>query len=446
MSKAVVHPIPRPDAAAASRAGLAFFGERSILGALAALHQALGDVFQLPLPGFSSVVLVGPEANRFLLTESRNQFVWRAEGDPVTRLLREGILVSDGAFHDDLRQIMTPGLHHRLFERFVGAMWRTTDLVTSRWRDGAQIQVLDEMRRIALGIVTETLFGDDVSRQVDQLWRAILQTIRYISPGPWVIWPEIPRPGYGRALRRMDEYLYHLIAQRRARAGAQRGDEPDLLGILIDAGMNDELIKDQMLTMLIAGHDTSTALLAWALHLLSRHDEAMARARTEVEGALGAGAPGMADMQRLSYLDQVIKETLRLYPPIHLGSRIAVADVAFREFVIPAGARVLYSIYLTHRDKTYWPNPEVFDPDRFAPENASQRQAYTFLPFGAGPRNCIGAAFAQVEAKVVLARLLQRFAFLPVGGPVKPRMRATLEPNLGALVEVRRLEHGAFGA
>ena len=431
--------IPSPDAAAARRAARAFFRERNVLGAFEALHQTLGDVFQLPLPGFSGVVLVGPEANRFLLMDAREQFLWRAEDDPVTRLLREGVLVTDGALHDALRQVMAPALHRSLFERFVVGMWRNADRVTSCWGDGARIHPLDEMRRIALCILTDALFGDDFSRQVKPLWRAILRTIRYISPGPWLIWPEIPRPGYRRALRRMDAYLYQLIGQRRAAPGASSEDGPDLLSVLIASGMDDELIKDQLLTMFIAGHDTSTALLAWALHLLSRHDEAMSRARAEIETTLGREPPQMADVRRLSYLDRVIRETLRLYPPIHLGSRIAVDDVAFRDYLIPAGTRVLYSIYLTHRDERYWPNPDAFDPNRFAPENAGQRPAYTFLPFGAGPRNCIGAAFAQVEAKVVLARLIQRFAFRPVGGAARQRMRATLEPHAGALVEVRRL-------
>src|SRR6185437_13589714 len=292
----------------------------------------------------------------------------------------------------------------------------------------------DEMRRIALCILTDALFGDDFSRQRNALWRDILRTIDYISPGLWLIWPGIPRPSYQQALRRMDEYLYQLIAHRRARPNIA----PNLLSMLIDSGMDDELIKDQLLTMFIAGHDTSTALLAWTLYVLSTHDDVMARAQAEVETVLGAEPPTIANVRQFSYLDRVIKETLRLYPPIHLGSRIAAVDIAFHDHLVPAGTRVLYSIYLTHRDEKYWPAPTVFDPDRFSPENAGHRQAYTFLPFGAGPRNCIGAAFAQVEATIVLARLLQRFAFRYVGGAVRPRMRATLEPNPGVLVEAQR--------
>jgi cytochrome P450 len=141
-------------------------------------------------------------------------------------------------------------------------------------------------------------------------------------------------------------------------------------------------------------------------------------------------------MRQLPYLDRVIKESLRLYPPIHLGSRIAATDIPFREYVIPAGTRVLYSIYLAHRDPRYWPAPETFDPDRFTPERASGRPAYVYLPFGGGPRNCIGAAFAQLEARLALARLLQRSTFKMAGAPVRPHMGATLAPGRHARVAV----------
>ncbi len=232
----------------------------------------------------------------------------------------------------------------------------------------------------------------------------------------------------------MDGYFREIIARRRA----QPGRATDLPGLLIAAGMSDELIRDQLFTMFIAGHDTSAALLAWSLALLASHPESLARAHAEVDTALGADTPTYAHTRQMPYLDRVIKESLRLYPPIHLGSRIAATDIPFREFLIPAGTRVLYSIYLAHRDPRYWPAPESFDPDRFLPENAQGRPAYTYVPFGGGPRNCIGASFAQVEARIVLARLLQSYTFKPIGAPPRLRMRATLEPKNGAPVEVYR--------
>src|SRR5579885_1863007 len=191
--------IPKPDTATAWSTLRALRRDRHIFSALEVLHEQLGDVFQLPLPGFRSVVLVGPEANRFLLVESRESLRWRAERDPVTRLLRQGVLVTDGTFHDELRQTMNPSLHRTMFEGYLQAMWQATDRVSGAWGEGARIDMLAEMRRIALLILTDTLFGEDFGPHVNTLLPAVLRTIRYISPGPWLLRPGIPRLGYRRA-------------------------------------------------------------------------------------------------------------------------------------------------------------------------------------------------------------------------------------------------------
>lgn len=179
--------------------------------------------------------------------------------------------------------------------------------------------------------------------------------------------------------------------------------------------------------MLVAGHDTSTALLSCAFYLLAIHPDVMARVHDEVDHVVGPDTLTLAQMSNLTYLDQVIKETLRLYPPIHLGSRTTIADIAHPDGTIPTGTRVLYSIYLTHRDGAYWPDPEHFDPERFSPDEARLHSPYQYLPFGGGPRNCIGRAYTQVEAKIVLARILQKFDLSFVGGVVRPHMGATFE-------------------
>jgi cytochrome P450 len=215
------------------------------------------------------------------------------------------------------------------------------------------------------------------------------------------------------------------------------GDEPrDLLGLLIKADLNDDLIRDQLLTMLIAGHDTSTALLAWTLYLLGSHPDAMRRSREEVDTALGAEPPGATRMKRFEFIGHVIKESLRLYPPIHLGSRVAATDLEYDGYHIPAGERVIYSIYLTQRHKEYWPDPHRFDPDRHG--SGGQQTPYAWLGFGGGPRNCLGAGFGLLEAKVVLARLLQSFELALVEPHVHPHMGATLEPRPGVRMRVRR--------
>jgi cytochrome P450 len=427
-------PIPTPTGEAAWYALQRWVKTQDVLAALESIHHALGDVFALPLPGFNAVMLVGPEANRFVLVDERENLRWRAERDPVTRLLRHGVLVEDSATHDDLRRQMNPALHRKMIDGYVEVMVRSCDQVIDAWGDNSTIDMLVEMRKVALLILTGTLFQEDFTPHLTSLWQSILRSIQYISPGPWLVWPEIPRPGYRRAIRKLDDYLYRLIAERRAHVG----DSSDLLGALINSGMKDDLIRDQLLTMLIAGHDTSTALLAWALYLLAMHGDLQAQARAEVEQVLGAGEPTTEGIGQLVYLDQVIKETLRLYPPIHLGSRIAATDLTFQDYSFPTGTRILYSIYLSHRHEGYWPNPARFDPDRFAPEEVRRRPAYLYLPFGGGQRNCIGMAFAQVEAKVILARLLQKYELRYAGNHLRPRMGATLEPHPGVRITVRR--------
>ena len=426
--------IPTPAGDAAWQALQSLIKDRNVLAALEAIHGALGDIFRLPLPGFDAVMLVGPEANRFVLVEGRQNFRWRAEHDPVTALLRHGVLVEDGEAHDALRREMNAPLHRKMIDGYVESMWRDSDQVIDQWTSATPVDMLVEMRKIALLILTDTLFKEDFTPHLQPLWQSILRNIQYISPGLWLIWRNAPRPGYRHALRQMDDYLFQLLVARRANLG----EPSDLLGGLIASGMGDDLIRDQLLTMLIAGHDTSTALLAWATYLLATHQDVQARVFAELSQVLGTRAPTVADVGQLTYLDQVIKETLRLYPPIHLGSRITATDVEFQGYPLPAGTRILYSIFLSHRHPAYWPDPHRFDPERFSPENTRQRPPYVYMPFGGGPRNCIGTAFAQVEAKVVLARILQKYALRFVGNHVRPRMGATLEPHPGVRVEVQR--------
>jgi cytochrome P450 len=428
-------PIPVPTAEAGTRALAAILSQRSVLPALSVFHEELGDVFQISLGAFNPVFMVGPDAARFVLVQGRDKLLWRPPDDPVTRLLRNGLLMTDGEQHDTLRRTMNPALHRKRLDDYIESMWRNTDRVMLDWSTAAgPVDMLVEMRRIALLIVMETLFRVDMLPDLDRLFPVILDVIRYISPGLWTVWPNSPRPGFRRSLEDLDAWLYKIIGERRAEDSP--GD--DMLWALIDApGMSDDLIRDQMLTMLIAGHDTSTALLAWTLLHLGQYPEVAQRVRAEVDSIVGRQIPTQDSVADLEYLDRVLSETLRLYPPIHIGNRIAATDIEYENYRIPKGTRVVYSIYLTHRHRDYWEDPHAFDPDRFAPENRRSIPPYAFLPFGGGPRNCIGAAFAQVEAKIVLSRILQRFDLELVSDHIRPHMGATLEPHPGVRMRVR---------
>jgi cytochrome P450 len=417
---------PSPAGATGWRALRALAAGHGPLGALRAVQHDLGPVFQLPIPGFNPVVLSGPEAARFVMLEAREALSFRLDRDPVAHLLRHGLLIEDGAAHDALRAHVEPALHRRQLAGHVEAISRQAAETSATWGDGRVVDVLAAMRSATLLILAERLFGVDLRPDLPRLWGPIQRLLAYISPGLWLVWPNAPRPGFGGARRAVDAYLFGLIAARRAQP---RGDG-DLITTLVEAGLEDDLIRDQLLTLLIAGHDTSTALLSWALYELGQHPQVQARARAEVRGVLGASTATLESLRGLPYLEAVIKETLRRHPPIHISNRLIVREAEFGGFRLPAGRRLLFSIYLTQHDPAYWPAPDRFDPQRFyLPGAEAARPALSYLPFGAGPRFCVGAAFAQLEARAVLAYVLQHFTLAAGPGRVHGEMGATLMPQ-----------------
>ncbi len=263
----------------------ALIRERSPLGAMSVLYARLGRLFQIPLRSFHPFVVGGPEANRKLLVTEREKVRWR-NNDPVTDLLRHGVLVTDDLEHETYRGLMEPELHPSVLPRYVKTMLAQTDRVTAAWQDGGTVDMLVESRKIALLIIMETLFGVDVWETLPEIWTPVLKAIKFISPGPWIFWRRLPRPGYKKHLATLDAWLYEIIRLRREGTPRQ-----DLLQHLIDAGLEDGRIRDQMLTMLIAGHDTSTALLAWAFYLLGRDVETYQRLVHELDAAIGCEPP-----------------------------------------------------------------------------------------------------------------------------------------------------------
>jgi len=395
----------------------ALLKEGSPLGPLKVMAKHVGRFFQIPLPMFKPYVVFGPDANRKVLVTERDKVLWR-NTDPVTDLLRRGVLIVDGEEHDRYRKLMEPTLHPSHLPEYTSRFIAHTEKVSAQWEDGEVVDMLVESRKIALLIIMDTLFSKDVWDDIPEIWTPILKSIEYISPGMWIIWRKMPRPGMKKHLKALDEYLYRIIADRRLGRF-----EPDMLQHLIDAGLTDDVIRDQMLTMLIAGHDTSTALLAWTFALLGQHPDIHARVVEEV-----------TTMDKSPLLEQVIKESLRLYPPIHIGNRRMADEMEFCEGNVPTDERLFYSIYLTHRDPAIWEDPESFCPERFA--HGKKTPPFSYVPFGGGPRTCIGAAFGQAEARIVIAYLLQNFNFEFTHHKIHPHMGATLEPRPGVRMKV----------
>lgn len=398
----------------------ALIREGSPLGPLEVMAKMIGRFFQIPLPMFRPYVVFGPEANRKVLVNERDKVLWR-NTDPVTDLLGRGVLVVDGEEHDYYRKLMEPPLHPSKLHNYTEMMIHQTDRVSSLWKDGEAVDMLVESRKIALLIIMQALFSKDVWDDLSHIWNPVLKSIKYISPGAWILWRKIPRPGFRKPLRDLDEFLFEIINERRRK----KDGNCDLLQHLVEAGLSDNIIRDQMLTMLIAGHDTSTALLAWTFVLLGQHPEIHKKLVQEID-----------TLDKSPLLDGVIKESLRLYPPIHIGNRCVVKEIEFEEGNVPAGERMFYSIYLTHRDPAIWPKAEEFCPERFA--HGQKTPSFSYVPFGGGPRVCIGAAFGQAEARIVIMRLLQTHHFEFKNHKIHAHMGATLEPRPGVLVKMTK--------
>jgi cytochrome P450 len=398
---------------------LALFRERSPLGPLKVMAKHLGRFFQIPLPMFKPYVVFGPESVRKVLVTERHKVLWR-NTDPVTDLLGQGVLIVDGEEHDRYRKLMEPALHASRMPDYSEIMIRQTERVSEQWTDGETLDMLVENRKIALLIIMETLFSRDVWDDLPRIWKPILKSIEYISPGPWILWRNFPRFGFRKPLQVLDEYLFEMIQKRRKE---ERGR--DLLQHLIDAGLTDKVIRDQMLTMLIAGHDTSTALLAWTFALLGQHPQIHAQVVSEVDST-----------EKPKLLDQVIKESLRLYPPIHIGNRLVKEELDFDGNKVPKDDRLFYSIYLTQRDPAVWENAEEFCPQRFS--DGTRTPPMSYIPFGGGPRVCIGAGFGQAEARIVMTQLLKTFRFEFTNHAIHTHMGATLEPRPGVMMKVTK--------
>jgi len=426
---------PRPSGQIGLKALRGILKRKSIIGALEVLHAEMGEVFRLPMPGFNPIMLVGAEANRLIANDWKHDLLWRMPNEPITILLHEGVLVTDREQHDTIRAPMVkPIMHRNMLQNYLEAMGASADSIMHTWQPHTNYDMLPEMRKIALLVLTSTLFDTDFSPDMERLWAGVIRAVRYISPNIWVLSRKFSYMGYNRELKKVDAYLYDLIAQKRAK----ESQGTDLIGTLIDMGWDDQLIRDQLVTMLIAGHDTSTASLAWTVYFLGKYPHIQEKVYAEIISVLGDSPPRHDQLSSLPYLSAVIDESLRLYPPIHLGSRFATKDLIYKGYKIKKGERILYSIYLSHRDPAYWKNPNDFIPERFLGDEKPKKSDYHYLPFGKGSRNCIGLAFADVEVKVVLARLLGAYRFELVKDDVRPFMGATLEPAPHVLMRVHK--------
>jgi cytochrome P450 len=423
------------------------------LGFITRVAREYGDVARYRMAHMSWYQVNHPDGIARILQEN-----WRNYGKGALTLgvLRpvagNGLLLSEGAFWLRQRRLMQPTFNHRNVAAFGEMMVEATCRMLDRWQRypaGELVDILQEMSHLTLDIVSQALFSTRVGDEAGAIGQAVttlVEDIGYRFEVPFYPPPAVPTPRNLRrraALAALDRTVYGIIAARRS--GETAGD--DLLGLLMGvrdeqsgAAMGDKQLRDELITLFIAGHETTALTLSWAWHLLAEHPQQAARLHAELANALGERAPTIADLPNLPYSRMVIEETLRLFPPAWVTNRQAVEDDEICGYRIPAGAIVMISPYVVHRHTAYWDNPEAFDPERFTPERSANRPHYAYFPFGGGPRQCIGKGFALMEAQLILATLAQRCRLRHVPGhQVEPQALMTLRPRGGLPMTVEQL-------
>lgn len=412
--------------------------------------QQLGDMFRVQLGHRSAVVLVHPDAIAEVLVTNRENYVKGATYDHVRMLAGDGLLTLEGSAWRKRRRMAQPAFHKESIRTLVASFVRVTregfDALERRLIGGGVIEAHTEMTLLTLDIVGETLLGRRLGPTADASARAFQDAFEVLarrSEIPFSIPRWLPTPGNRRlvaALCTLDELVHAIIADARARPSTSA---PTLLSMLLEARdadsgepLSDSELRDELITLIMAGHETTALLLTWGFSLLGREPAVVARMREEVEHVLGGREPTADDLPRLVYLKQVIEEILRLRPPAWVLGRDVAADGVLCGHRVRAGELVMPIPYLTHRHPDYWEQPERFDPERFRPEAVKARANLAYVPFSAGPRSCIGSLFTVAEAQVILAMLLQRADFsLASDAPVPMKPLMTLRP--GGPVAVR---------
>jgi cytochrome P450 len=368
-------------------------------------------------------------------------------------LLGEGLLTSEGELHQRQRRLAQPAFHRDRIARYAEQMIAHASRLGDSWRDGQRVDVAQEMMRLTLGVVAEALFGAELGDEMDDISAALTAMMelfpKLMSPFADLI-SKLPLPAarrMRRAIARLDATIYRMIEARRA-SGEDRGDLLSMLLLAQDeegsGGMSDLQVRDEAMTLFLAGHETTANALAWTWYCLSRNPDAERTLHEELDRVLAGRTPAPADYPRLPYTEMVFAESMRLFPPAWIIGRLALEDVTLGGWTIPRGALVVVSSIVTQHDARFWPDPLRFDPQRFTAEAKGARPKFAYFPFGGGTRVCIGEGFAWMEGVLLLATLAQRWRVRVTAEEVKTAALITLRPRGGipAVLEARNLRSG----
>ncbi|MCL5262660.1 MAG: cytochrome P450 [Acidobacteria bacterium] len=410
-------------------------------GSMAHYRIATSDVFVVQEPEFVREILI-TQADKFIKERTQQR---------MKILLGNGLITSDGEFHRRQRRIVAPAFHRQRIQAYGAVMVERALAMREEWQSGKEIGALAEMMRVALQIVARTLLNTDVTadvRQINDEVNAIMGLYHFLVALPraeaYLHWPIPGLMRFRRARKRLDAVVNRIIAEHRA-DGVDRGD---LLSMLLRSrddeddrsGMTDEQVRDEVLTIFLAGYETVATALTWTWYLLAQNPEAEARMHEELDRVLAGRTPTIEDLPQLRYTEMVLAESMRLYPPAWAMGRQATEDIELGPYLLPAGSYVFFSQYMIQRNAEFWPEPLKFRPERFTPEAKAGRSKFVYFPFGAGGRQCIGEGFAWMEGVLVLATLAQKWRLRLVPGQtigLQPKITLRPKPEIRMIPELR---------
>jgi len=419
-------PLLRPPGPSRARGPLIFY--RLVRQPLRMLEDAAryGDVVYLPALWRRVFFINHPDYIRDMLVTSAHKFEKSPAIKSMKPVLGEGLLTSEGDFHLRQRRLAQPAFHRQRIASYGAVMAEYAGVWRSRWNDGRQVDLHTEMMSLTLAVVGKTLFDYDLavdSGQIAQSLETMLEMFRFMMMPFARQMEELPLPGMmrlRRARERVDAIVRRIIRERRA----EGRDHGDLLSMLLAAqdtegdggSMTDAQLRDESITLILAGHETTSNALTWAFYLLAKHPEAEARLHAELDSVLRGRLPSADDLPALPYAERVLAEAMRLYPPAYAVGRWALEDHAFGPYEVPKHSVVLSSQWVIQRDARFFPEPLRFDPDRWTPEARAARPKFSYFPFGGGNRVCIGEGFAWMEGILILATLAQQWRLRLVPG------------------------------
>jgi cytochrome P450 len=411
------------------------------------IWQRYGDVVHFRFLFWPAYVLYHPDQVKRVLQENHRNYT---KNFPMMKAAQEifgnGLFTNDGESWLHQRRLMQPSFHHKRLAGFGRLMSEAAAAMLERWQSSnpgdAPLDISQEMMRLTLRIAGLALFAHDLTNEVDRIGRTFTTLDPLISRYTSFPFPplRVPTPRNRRllaGLNTLNTVIYALINERRKQLADT--DASDLLSMLLSArdeetgeSMSEQQLRDEVLTLLLGGHETTAMALTWTWYLLSQHPEVERRLHAELDTVLSWQRPSVEQLDALPYITMVIQEAMRLYPPVFGFTRFATASDEIGGYPIPAKGIMFLSAYCTHRHPAFWEEPEVFNPERFSPERSADRPRFAYFPFGGGPRQCIGNTFAMMEVQLVLATVAQRYCLrLLPGHPVEPQVLLTMRPRYG---------------